>query len=159
MRVNELKPVFTMHGALMLCLLLLSQLTASQDVVESTRRLTRGLGLFAGADFPCDGDRDAFVGASWSRGACLMKCASSSTGAVPRCEHAMAVCKRLPHCTTLDVNVEGSVATLKRETELSRRTSRVKDISVRHVRRVRGARGTRKRLHGLHGWCAEHEVD
>ena len=88
-----------------------------------------------------------------------MKCASSSTGAVPRCEHAMAVCKRLPHCTTLDVNVEGSVATLKRETELSRRTSRVKDISVRHVRRVRGARGTRKRLHGLHGWCAEHEVD
>ena len=52
----------------------------------------------------------------------------------PRCEHAVDVCERLPQCATIDINVEASVATLKRETPLSARTSRVKDVAVTHAR-------------------------
>jgi hypothetical protein len=95
-----------------------------------TRRVTRGLGLFAGDDFPCDSDRDAFVGAPWARGACLMKCSPGSSPNAPRCPNAIAVCERRPECATVDINVEGSVATLKRETERSQRTSGVKDVDV-----------------------------
>ena len=116
--------------------------TQPSEAVSSTQpskvafsgRVTRGLGLFSGEDFPCDSDRDAFVGASWSKGACLMQCSSSSTGVRPSCDNALSVCSRLPRCTTVDINVEGSVATLKAETPLSRRTSRVKDIDVRQLR-------------------------
>ncbi|KAL1503467.1 hypothetical protein AB1Y20_011951 [Prymnesium parvum] len=93
-------------------------------------RVTRGLGVFAGADFPCD-ERDAHLGAPWAQGACLLLCqphAASSTA--PRCGRAVAVCRRHPTCRTVDINVEGSVATLKSETELSRRTSWVKQVSL-----------------------------
>ena len=108
--------------------------TQPSEAVAFSGRVTRGLGLFSGEDFPCDSDRDAFVGASWSKGACLMQCSSSSTGVKPSCGNALSVCSRLPRCTTVDINVEGSVATLKAETPLSRRTSRVKDIDVRQLR-------------------------
>ena len=60
-----------------------------------------------------------------------MKCGAGSTPAAPRCPNAIAVCESLPECSTIDVNVEGSVATLKRETALSRRTSGMKDVDVR----------------------------
>ena len=126
---------------------------------DSTRRVTRGLGIFAGADFACDADRDAFVGAPWARGACLIKCAPGSTAAVPRCPKATAVCERLAACTTVDINVEGSVATLKSETELSGRTSRVKQVTVRNLRGRPGpASPGQQRMHGVDGACAEHEV-
>ena len=105
---------------------------AEAKVSSETRRITRGLGAFAGVDFPCDRDRDAFVGAPWSRGACLLKCGPGSTGTRPRCGHAISVCERLSQCSTIDINVEGSVATLKTESPLSARTSRVKDVSVTH---------------------------
>jgi hypothetical protein len=151
---------------------------------STTRRITRGLGVFAGADFPCDKDRDAFVGAPWSRtrapharptlaraapaapgsrrtscalrcvwpcalcvchgfyvwcalaagGACLLKCGAGSSGPTSRCANAIAVCEREPHCATIDINVEGSIATLKRETALSARTSRVKDVALTQAR-------------------------
>ena len=93
-------------------------------------RITRGLGRFAGADFPCQ-ERDAHIGATWSQGACLITCMPVNPVA-PRCENARAVCRRhaAEGCRTVDINVEGSVATLKQETELSRRTSWVKDIKV-----------------------------
>ena len=101
---------------------------------STTRRITRGLGVFAGNDFPCERDRDAFVGAPWSRGACLLKCGPGSSERVPRCGHAISVCERLPQCATIDINVEGSVATLKSESSLSSRTSHVKDVTVVHAR-------------------------
>ena len=125
---------------------------------SSTRRITRGLGVFSGADFDCPKDRDAFIGAPWARGACLMKCSGGSTAAAPRCPNAIAVCERLKECTTIDINVEGSVATLKRETELSGRTSRVKDITVRHLRNIRGGGRSQQRTRGKDGACPEHEV-
>ncbi len=133
----------------------------ANDSAQAFRgRITRGLGLFSGADFPCDRDRDAFVGASWSKGACLMKCSSLGTAVSPRCDNALAVCSRLPQCTTVDINVEGSVATLKQETELSRRTSRVKDIDVRNVRQRRiGKLMMPHPTRGSDAACARHEVD
>jgi hypothetical protein len=100
------------------------------EPTSPTRRITRGLGVFSGADFPCDKDRDAFVGAPWARNACLLKCSPDSTSTRPRCANAIAVCERLSQCATIDINVEGSVATLKSETPLSARTSHVKQISV-----------------------------
>jgi len=57
----------------------------SERTTSATRTVTRGLGVFAGADFPCD-ERDAHVGAPWARGACLLKCAAASTPSSPRCD-------------------------------------------------------------------------
>ena len=104
-------------------------------------RITRGLGRFAGDDFPC-AERDAHIGASWSKGACLMLCRTvPNAGNAPSCEHAKQVCRdhAADGCRTVDINVEGTVATLKRETELSQRTSWVKDIKVT---RNQGRRGS-----------------
>jgi hypothetical protein len=130
---------------------------------SATRRVTRGLGVFAGADFPCDEHRDAFVGASWARNACLLKCERSVSSATsPRCTNAIRVCERLADCATIDINVEGTVATLKSETALSRRTSRVKHVAVTHARTGRAAGVDRKcadgtrtvKLHALNGRAA-----
>ena len=128
-----------------------SAAAGENDSVSSTKvRITRGLGVFAGVDFPCDRDRDAFVGAPWARGACLIKCNSQPSGlgaSHPRCAHAIAVCERLsPTCSTVDINVEGTVATLKQESPLSARTSRVKHVAVTHARGDRAA--------GKDGACA-----
>lgn len=121
--------------------------TAAEHTPSSkSRRITRGLGIFAGTDFPCDSDRDAFVGAPWARGACLMKCQPGSSAQAPSCAHAIAVCERRAECSTVDINVEGSVATLKAESPLSARTSRVRDVAVTHAR---GARAV-----GKDGACA-----
>ena len=50
---------------------------------------------------------------------------------------AVALCERLPHCAGVDVNVEGTVATLKRESELSRRTSRLRpEVAVTRVHQL-----------------------
>ena len=76
-------------------------------------RVTRGLGVFGGADFPCP-ERDAHMGAPWARGTCLITCQQhASSATAPRCNRAMSVCRRHPICRTVDINVEGSVATLK----------------------------------------------
>lgn len=123
---------------------------------RTSRRVTRGLGVFAGDDFSCE-QRDAFVGAPWARGACLIKCAPGSNAGAPHCPRAIAVCEAQPECTTVDINVEGSVATLKRETELSRRTSRVKDVVVRHMRRS-AAHPRGSGMQSVDGPCAQHEV-
>lgn len=125
---------------------------------SATRRVTRGLGAFAGADFPCR-QRDAFVGAPWARNACLLKCSPASSGTAPQCQHAIKVCEKLSECATVDINVEGSVATLKQETELSRRTSRVKNVSVRHVRKGRSGRGKVMTQRGSDMACTNHEVE
>ena len=131
--------------------------SAREVAAVSSRRITRGLGVFAGADFPCDSDRDAFIGAPWARGACLLKCDGRSSGGAPLCEHAIIVCARLSMCTTVDINVEGTVATLKQETDLSRRTSWVKEVKVRRHKAngnvVVGQRGP------VDGPCPEHEVE
>lgn len=75
-------------------------------------RITRGpLGPFAGANFPC-AEQDAHRGASWARGACLIKCRHAG------CGRAVALCQRLPHCSGININVEGTVATLKSATAL-----------------------------------------
>ena len=115
-----------------------SSAATADEPASTTRRVTRGLGVFAGADFPCV-ERDAFVGAPWARGACLIKCGPGSSSSAPRCAHAMSVCEKLAQCATVDVNVEGSVATLKRETSLSNRTSRVRQVAVTHARGERAA--------------------
>ena len=101
------------------------------DAAPRELRITRGLGRFAGADFPCQ-ERDAHIGASWSKGACLMLCENPPSSSAPLCEHAKDVCRNhaADGCRTVDINVEGTVATLKKETELSQRTSWVKDIKV-----------------------------
>lgn len=62
---------------------------------SASRRITRGLGLFAGADFDCPSHRDAFLNAPWSRGACLLKCLPTSTAARPQCSHAVEVCNSM----------------------------------------------------------------
>lgn len=93
-------------------------------------RVTRGLGVFSGADFPC-AERDAHLGAVWAQGACLIRCQEHPASATsPNCIRAMEVCQQHEECSTVDINVEGLVATLKRETELSSRTSRVKQVSL-----------------------------
>ena len=82
--------------------------------VDSERgvRVTHGpLGPFAGANFPCS-EQDAHRGAPWARGACLITCKR------PSCHRAIALCRRKPECTGVNINVEGTVATLKRETAL-----------------------------------------
>lgn len=114
---------------------------------SSSRRITRGLGVFAGADFACDRERNAFVGAPWSRGACLILCEKGSTATAPRCAYALKVCEAHPECATVDINVEASVATLKRETPLSSRTSRVKNVAVTHAQDERAV--------GRDGPCVE----
>ena len=99
-------------------------------VGQTTKRLTRGLSKFAGDDFACD-ERDMYRDAPWARDACLLSCAR------PRCARAVALCERLPHCAGVDVNVEGTVATLKRESELSRRTSRLRpEVTVTRVHQL-----------------------
>ena len=106
---------------------------AEANPTSATRRITRGLGVFAGNDFPC-AERDAFIGASWAANACLIKCEPGSRSLAPRCSHAIAVCEKLAQCATVDINVEASVATLKLETALSSRTSRVKNIALTQSR-------------------------
>lgn len=96
----------------------------------TSKRLSRGLNKFAGDDFAC-AERDAHRDAPWARGACLIKCAR------PRCARAIALCDRLAQCAGVDVNVEGTVATLKRESELSQRTSRRRpDLEVSRVHQI-----------------------
>lgn len=96
-------------------------------VGPTTKRLTRGLSKFAGDDFACE-ERDMYRDAPWARNACLLKCAR------PRCARAVALCERLPHCAGVDINVEGTVATLKRESDLSRRSSRLRpEVAVMRV--------------------------
>ena len=120
------------------------------EPVSASRRITRGLGIFSGADFPCV-ERDAFVGAPWARNACLMKCEPASTSTRPLCAHAIEVCEKHSNCATIDINVEGSVATLKSETPLSARTSRIRDIKVT---KSRGERAI-----GRDGACATAEKE
>ena len=97
----------------------------------TTKRLTRGLSKFAGDDFACE-ERDMYRDAPWARNACLLKCKGL------RCARAVALCERLPHCAGVDVNVEGTVATLKRESELSRRSSRLRpEVTVTRVQQLR----------------------
>jgi hypothetical protein len=80
-------------------------------------RITRGpMGAFAGDNFPC-AEQDAHRGASWARGACLIKCRRAA-GPSARCGRAFALCRKLPHCSGINVNVEGTVATLKKATAL-----------------------------------------
>ena len=83
-------------------------------------------GPFAGDDFPC-AERDAHVGAPWARGTCMVQCRAGH-GAMPRCGRAVRLCERLAECATVAINVEGTVATLKRESDLSRQTSHKKTL-------------------------------
>ena len=104
-------------------------------VGPTTKLLTRGLSKFAGDDFACE-ERDMYRDAPWARNACLLKCKG------PRCARAVALCERLPHCAGVDVNVEGTVATLKRESELSRRSSRLRpEVAVTRVHQLRPSAG------------------
>ena len=92
--------------------LLLSLVQPRQVVGQRGVRVTRGpLGPFAGANFPCS-EQDAHRGAPWARGACLITCKR------PSCQRAIALCRRKPECSGVNINVEGTVATLKRETAL-----------------------------------------
>ena len=78
-------------------------------------------GPFAGEDFPCK-ERDAHKNAPFARGTCMLTCRQ------PECRRATRLCERLPECTVVSVNIEGTVATLKRESALSRRTSALKPL-------------------------------
>lgn len=111
---------------------------AEAALAATSRRVTRGLGVFAGDDFSCP-ERDAFIGAPWARNACLMKCEPNSQPRVPHCVRAAQVCEAHAECATIDINVEGTVATLKRETSLSAKTSRVKHVEVTHARTARSS--------------------
>jgi len=92
-------------------------------------RVSQGpLGKFGGADHPCD-EKDAHRDAPWARGACLISCKPAGRSERPACAKAIRLCRRLPWCAAVNINVEGTVATLKAETELSRRTSKLKTIS------------------------------
>ena len=93
-------------------LLLLAVVASPAPRSRGSVRITRGpVGPFAGANFPCT-EQDAHRGASWARGACLIKCQHA------RCGRAIALCRRLPHCSGVNVNLEGTVATLKSATAL-----------------------------------------
>eukprot|EP00965_Chrysotila_dentata_P198292 6178695-Pleurochrysis_carterae.AAC.3 len=94
-----------------------------KNATSRVRVLRGAFGAFAGDDFPCD-ERDAHLGASWAKGTCMLRCGSAG-----RCMRAVRLCEKLAHCATVAINVEGTVATLKRESELSRRTSRRKEIT------------------------------
>ena len=59
----------------------------------------------AGADFQ---EKDGFKKASWAKGACIIKCVPKRNRS-----RAKAVCELHEKCVGLDVNVEGTVATLK----------------------------------------------
>ena len=77
----------------------------------------------------------------------MLKCEPGSSSYAPRCANAIKVCELLATCATIDINVEGSVATLKQETPLSARTSRVKHVAVTHKLGDRAA--------GKDGACAQ----
>jgi hypothetical protein len=47
----------------------------------------------------------------------LIKCRRAA-GPSARCGRAFALCRKLPHCSGINVNVEGTVATLKKATAL-----------------------------------------
>lgn len=66
-------------------------------------RVTRGQGVFAGADFECPNERNAHLPvAAWSRGTCLIQCEPHPrSAATPRCRAAKAVCRRRPGCATV----------------------------------------------------------
>ena len=96
----------------------------------ATKRLTRGpLGKFAGDDFPCD-EKDIFQDAEWARGACMIRCRGQ------KCAKAVALCEKLTHCAAVNVNVEGTIATLKRESALSAATTKRKTLEF--TRNLRG---------------------
>ena len=66
--------------------------------------------------------------AKFAEGACLLACRPAHN-----CSRALAVCRRhgAARCAGVDVNVEGTVATLKADSEAARRTSRAKAVLVR----------------------------
>lgn len=97
---------------------------AAKDV----RVLHGPLGPFAGDDFPCE-EKNVFRDAPWARGACMLSCRKRNDDDGHGCARAVQLCRRLPHCASVNINVEGTVATLKRETELSAKTSKGKHIS------------------------------
>ena len=95
---------------------------AAMAIVATAKRLTRGpLGKFAGDDFPCD-EKDIFRDADWARGACMVRCRGA------KCAKAVELCEKLPHCAAVNINVEGTIATLKRESALSAATSKRKTL-------------------------------
>lgn len=89
---------------------------------KSVRILNGPLGPFAGDDFPCE-EKNVFRDAKWAQGACMLGCSKRG-----ECHRAIQLCRRLPHCASVNINVEGTVATLKRESELSAKTSKGKSI-------------------------------
>jgi len=89
---------------------------------KEVRVLHGPLGPFAGDDFPC-AEKDVFRDAPWAHGACMLSCRGRDRTRL--CSGAIQLCRRLAVCASVNVNVEGTVATLKRETELSAKTSKV----------------------------------
>ena len=94
---------------------------------EGDVTLSVGLGVFAGDDYAC-AEKDIYRKAKFAEGACLLACRPAHN-----CSRALAVCRRhgAARCAGVDVNVEGTVATLKADSEAARRTSRAKAVLVR----------------------------
>ena len=86
-----------------------------------------GLGAFAGADYAC-AEKDIYRKAKFAEGICVLACRPARD-----CSRALAVCRAhgAARCAGVDVNVEGTVATLKADSEAARRTSRAKAVLVR----------------------------
>jgi hypothetical protein len=94
---------------------------------KEVRVLHGPLGPYAGDDFPCE-EKNVFKDSPWARGACMLSCRPRDNDGAHACTRAVELCRSLPHCATVNVNVEGTIATLKRETALSAKTSKGKQI-------------------------------
>ena len=102
--------------------------TVESERNSSSVRILRGpFGKFSGADFPCEAHKNIYRNEIWARGACMIRCAQRA------CRKATKLCATLPECTTVNINVEGTVATLKRETDVSRTTSGLKQLTFSQV--------------------------
>ena len=115
--------------------------TASSDTLadarpeKSVRVLVGPHGKFAGDDFECV-EKDVFRDAPWARGACMIGCHARRPRR-SRCAKALRTCEMLSQCAAVEINVEGTVATLKRASALSRRTSLQKQIEFTQNRHER----------------------
>mmetsp|Transcript_5820 Transcript_5820/g.18603 ORF Transcript_5820/g.18603 Transcript_5820/m.18603 type:complete len:180 (+) Transcript_5820:134-673(+) len=100
----------------------MSSALLSLALLSAPRVLQGPFGPFAGDDFDCE-EKDIYRDEPWAAGACMIGCRRDG------CRKAKVLCRRLPVCAIVNINVEGTVATLKRESALSARTSRGKRIS------------------------------
>ena len=96
-----------------------------------------GLGAFAGADCAC-AEKDIYRKAKFAEGICVLACR-------PARDCSAGVARRVPRaasraCLGVGVQVEGTVATLKADSEAARRTSRAQAVLVRRRDVARGRR-------------------